>query len=94
MMQPLGPRVLIKRLDQPKTTSQLIEVVENSAKPSQYAVVLAVGKLTDKSVVVGSVIITKDYCGAEVQVAIEEGAVPESAFVIMEDDILALVEGL
>lgn len=96
MIQPRGPRLLVKRLETPRPTSQLVIVPETAEeKLSQYALVLAIGKLQHGGVVPGDVVILKDYAGAPVFVKLdgEEGLLSECALV-MEDDCLALVEGM
>lgn len=92
-MKVKGPRALVKRLDAQAMKSSLIEVIQYNAPPSQFAFVLVAGDgvrlpnggrrpLEFKS---GDTVITKPHCGAPVEVAGEE------CFMVMEDDVLAIV---
>lgn len=95
MLQPRGARALVKRLDAPKATSTLIEIPDSvGAKPSAYALVLAVGTLVEGGFAAGDVVIMKDYAGTPVYVQLDgpDGLDTECALV-NEDDVLALVEG-
>ena len=96
MIQPRGPRVLVKRLEEPKPASSLLIIPETAdVKESQYALVLAIGNLQQGGVAPGDVIILKDYAGAPVFIRLdgEDGPLSECALV-MEDDCLAVVEGI
>jgi co-chaperonin GroES (HSP10) len=96
VIQPHGPRLLVKRLDEAKVESTLIIVPETAdVKASQYALVLAIGKLQQGGVKPGDVVILKDYAGAPVFVKLDgpDGPLSECALV-MEDDCLAVVEGV
>ncbi len=93
MMQPLGARALIKRLDAPKPESQLIvtpDTVED--KPSQFALVLAVGKLVHGGFDMGDTVVLRDFAGAPCNVELD-GEMIEAA-IVNEDDVLMVVEGL
>ncbi len=81
MMKVLGPRALVKRITL-ETKSSLIEVVEFSAEPSQFALVLAVGKVPD--VQVGDTVLLTRYCGASIN--------SDDETMVMADDILAVVD--
>lgn len=96
MFQPLGDRILAKRLEQPRPKSSLIEIPETVVdKPSQYAVVLAVGKLAHAPELQrGHVIIIKDFAGTPVQTPIADGEEPEDCIILVEDDVLAITEVL
>lgn len=89
MIQPRGPRLLVRRLDETRMKSQYIEVIQHEDSPSQFAVVLAVGQLRNGGVEVGDTIVTKPYCGAPVAVLFEGNHI--EAHLIMEDDALAVV---
>ena len=89
-VSPMGPRVLVKRLDAQPLTSQLIEVVQMDAEPSQFAVVLAVGALKQGGIEIGDTIVTKPHSGAALEVIVE-GA-PMEAFMLVESDCLAVIE--
>lgn len=93
MMQPMGPRVLVKRLDAPKPESQLIitpETIED--KPSQFALVLAIGKLVSGGFDVGDTVVLRDFAGAPCNVTLDDQIIEAS--IVMEDDVLMVVEGL
>lgn len=98
MVAPIGPRVLVKRLDSEKLKGQMIEVVEFNDAPSQFAVVLAVGdgyRKEDGSripldVQVGDTVVTKPFSGAAIEVEFE-GTILD-AFMLMDSDILAVLE--
>jgi len=80
-MKMIGPRALVKRIETP-TASNLIEIVEFSKEPSQFAVVLSVGKVSD--VQVGDTVLLKRYCGADTD--------NDDEVIVMCEDILAVVE--
>ena len=86
-LTPKGPRVLVRRLDEQKLTSNLIEVVHlEEGSPSMFALVLATGKV-DPQIEVGKRVITKPFSGAPVKVTL--GVDTIEAHIVMEDDILA-----
>lgn len=97
MFQPKGPRVLVKRLDETKLSSSLIQVVQYNESPSQFAVVMAVGDGYMKKdgsrepleVEVGDTVITKPYCGAPITVVFD--GVEIEAFLLDAGDVLAKV---
>lgn len=96
MIQPMGARVLVKRLSLPKHTSTLLVIPETEdEKPSQYALVIAVGKIYDITVKPGDVVLLKDYTGVPVFVKLEgpEGDLSECS-IVPEDDVLAVMEGM
>ena len=93
MMQPMGARALVKRLDAPKPESQLIvtpETVED--KPSQFALVLAIGKLVNGGFDVGDTVVLRDFAGASCNVTLDGELIEAS--IVNEDDVLMVVEGL
>lgn len=89
-VSPMGPRVLVKRLAEAPLKSSLIEVVQMHDEPSQFSVVLAVGKLKQGGIEVGDTVVTKAFVGAPLEVEIEGQAM--EAFMLMESDCLAVVE--
>jgi len=95
IFKPLGPRVLVQRIEDATPKSELIEVVSYTPEVSMFAVVLAVGKLTQSpELKEGNVVVLSKYCGSPVQIEISEGTVPVECAIVVEDDILAIVEGL
>lgn len=90
MLIPSGPRLLISRIMEKQMSSSLIEVVEFQKTPSQFGVVLAIGKLKDPQVDVGDIVVLNAYAGAPVTVDVLGHE--EEAFIVMEDDVLAVVE--
>ena len=92
MMRPMGARALVKRLDEPKPASSLIVVPESvEDKPSQYALVLAIGTLKQGGFDVGDVVILRDFAGAPCNVDLD-GEIIEASIVV-EDDVLLVIEG-
>jgi co-chaperonin GroES (HSP10) len=87
-VQPFGPRVLVKRLAEASLTSSLIEVVQLHDNPSQFAVVLAVGKLVHGGIEIGDTVATKSFVGAPLEVEVEGQTI--EAFMLMEADCLAV----
>lgn len=96
-----GPRALIQRLDAQDVVSQIIEVVRYEAPPSQIAFVIAAGNgerlpsgkrrpLDFKS---GDVVVTKPYCGSPTPYTTPDGEEIE-AYMVMEEDVLAVIEGM
>jgi co-chaperonin GroES (HSP10) len=90
MMQPMGARVLVSRLPQPKpVTSLIIQPDSVLDKPSQFAVVLALGSKVREPLAVGDTVILKDFSGAAISAGLTEGI--DNAFMVNEDDILMVV---
>jgi co-chaperonin GroES (HSP10) len=89
-MRPMGARVLVKRLDEPRPQSTIIipETIED--RPSQYALVLAIGDLKQGGFDIGDTVILTHFAGAPCNVMIE-GELIEGA-IVGEDDVLAVVE--
>jgi co-chaperonin GroES (HSP10) len=87
-LQLIGPRVLVKRLAEAKLQSSLIEVVQDEARPSTFALVLGVGTGVREDIQVGDEAITKPFCGAPCEIEIESTTV--EAFIVMESDVLAV----
>jgi len=96
MVQIVGPRILIERLNEPQPSSSLIEVVSLSDSPSQFAKVVAVGSGARRRdgrreripLEVGQSIVTVPYCGTPISVN------GRDLFMIMEDDALGVVEDI
>ncbi len=87
-LTPLGDRILVKRLDEAKMQSSIIEVIQDAARPSFFSVVLAVGTGVRETISVGDTIITKPFSGAPVEVLVD--GVLTDAFVITAADALAV----
>ena len=93
-LRPLQDRVIIKRLDNERTTASGIVIPESAAEKPDQGEVVAVGpgKKTDNGtlialeVKVGDKVLFGKYSGQAVKV---DG---EDLLVINEDDILAVVE--
>lgn len=86
-LHPQGNRVLIKRLDEDRLTSSVIEVVHlDETRESQYAVVLAVGPRVVE-VKPKNVIITKKYCGTPLSLELVADQPKEQCYLVMEEDI-------
>ena len=93
-LRPLQDRVIIKRLDNERTTASGIVIPESAAEKPDQGEVVAVGsgKKTDNGtlialeVKVGDKVLFGKYAGQAVKVDGEE------LLVINEDDILAVVE--
>jgi chaperonin GroES len=96
MIQPMGARVLVKRLEAAKPTSSLIIIPDTveDGKPSQFGLVIALGTKVREAITPGDVVILKDYTGAPVFVKLDgpEGDVTECT-IVPEDDILMVIEG-
>lgn len=93
MIRPMGARALVKRLDAPKPESSLIVVPDTvQDKPSQFAVVLAIGVLVQGGFDVGDTVVLRDFAGAPVLVNFDEEQI--EAAIVNEDDVLMVVEGL
>lgn len=91
MLQPMGPRVLVKRIDAPRPTSSTLIIPETvDGEKSCYAIVLAVGNKITENIKVADTVILTAYCGSPVQVLLEGETL--DALVVMESDILAVVE--
>ena len=93
-LRPLQDRVIIKRLDNERTTASGIVIPESAAEKPDQGEVVAVGpgKITDNGTLIAFVVKVGDkvlfgkYAGQAVKVDGEE------LLVINEDDILAVVE--
>lgn len=93
-LRPLQDRVIIKRLDNERTTASGIVIPESAAeKPDQGEVIaIGAGKKADNGTVipmevkVGDKVLFSKYTGQTVKV---DG---EDLLVIQEDDILAIID--
>lgn len=93
MVKPLGARALVKRLDAPRPKSSLIEIPDTiEEKPSQFALVLAVGALVQGGFKVNDIVILRDFAGAPCEVLVND--VVLEAVIVPEDEVLAVVEGM
>lgn len=90
MLKPMGARLVVKRMDAPRPETTIIIPESVGDKPSQFAIVMAVGTKVRESVAVGDTVILKDYVGAPCEVLLD-GEIIE-ALVVNEDDVLAVVE--
>jgi co-chaperonin GroES (HSP10) len=91
MLQPRGPRLLVKRIDAPKPESSLIVVPDTiDGEKSCYAIVLALGTKLSEDIKVADTVILTTYCGSQVNVELD-GEMLE-ALIVMETDVLAVVE--
>jgi len=94
-IRPLHDRVIVKRLDEEKTSPGGIVIPDSAAEKPMQGEVLAVGngKVLDNGdqkgldVKVGDKVLFGKYSGTEVKV---EG---EEVLVMREDDIMGVVEG-
>lgn len=99
-MKVKGARALIQRLDAQDVVSTIIEVIRYEAPPSQFALVIAAGdgerlpdgKRRPLDFKTGDVIITKPYCGSPAPYTTPSGEVLD-AFMVTEEDVLAVIEG-
>jgi len=95
MIQPNGARVLIARLPEPQPKSLLIFTPIADDKPSQYAMVLALGTKVREKLAIGDTVILRDYAGARVDpmstISAEMSDGIENAFIVNEADILMVI---
>lgn len=91
--RPIGPRVLVSKIEMPALKSALIEVVQSDPPPSRYAMVVSLGQFRfadgrerTLDFAPGDVVVIKEYCGAPVTV---DG---KDLHMLVEDDVLAVVE--
>lgn len=91
MLRPVGPRVLVKRIDAPKPKSSLIEIPETvDGEKSCYGIVLAIGDKITEDIKVADTVILGQYSGSPVKVELDGEML--DAQVVMQDDVLAVVE--
>ncbi|MBX2868223.1 MAG: co-chaperone GroES [Acidiferrobacterales bacterium] len=94
-IRPLHDRVIVKRLDEERTSPGGIVIPDSAAEKPMQGEVLAVGngKVLDNGdqkgldVKVGDTVLFGKYSGTEVKVGGEE------VLVMREDDIMGVVEG-
>lgn len=94
MIRVLGPRILVRREEDPGLKSAVLEVVSYDATPSQFGTVVAVGNgARDNSGArqpmpfkTGDKVLLSKYSGGEVEV---DG---ETLAFVMEEDVLAILE--
>lgn len=94
-IRPLHDRVIVKRLEDERTTPGGIVIPDSAAEKPMQGEVLAVGKgkVTDSGeqrgldVKVGDRVLFGKYSGTEVKVSGEE------VLVMREDDIMGVIEG-
>jgi co-chaperonin GroES (HSP10) len=89
MLQPRGPRVLVKRIDAPKPQTTLIIPETVDGEKSCYALVLAIGNKITEDIKVADTVILTSYCGSPVQVELDGETL--DALIVMQDDVLAVV---
>ena len=93
MIQPISSRLLVQRIDQARPESSLIVVPDTVRdKPSQFAAVLAIGKLNQGGVEVGDLVVLKDFCGAPVFTVLPGDTTETECAFVDEEDVLAVVE--
>lgn len=91
MLMPKGPRVLVKRIDQPKPQSALIVIPDTiEGDTSLWAIVLAVGNKVTEDLAPGMVVILTRHCGTELTTMLGDEKI--DALLVMESDILAVDE--
>ncbi len=94
-IRPLHDRVVIKRVEEERTTAGGIVIPDSAAEKPDRGEVIAVGngKITDSGNVraldlkVGDVVLFGKYAGTTVKVDDEE------LLVMKEDDVIAVIEG-
>ncbi|HGG59753.1 MAG TPA: co-chaperone GroES [Gammaproteobacteria bacterium] len=94
-IRPLHDRVVIKRVEEERTTAGGIVIPDSAAEKPDRGEVIAVGngKITDSGDVraldlkVGDVVLFGKYAGTTVKVDDEE------LLVMKEDDVIAVIEG-
>ncbi len=94
-LRPLHDRLVVKRLDNERTTASGIVIPDNAAEKPDQGEILAVGngkiqddgKLRALDVKVGDRILFGKYAGQTVKVDGQE------LLVLREDDVMAVIEG-
>jgi chaperonin GroES len=90
MIQPIGPRVLVKRIDAPKPTSSTIIIPESvDGEKSNFALVLAVGTGVREDIKVADTVVLAQYCGSPLTTELD-GEVLE-AHMVTEADVLGVL---
>ena len=87
-LRPLQDRIIVKRVDQEKTTASGIVIPDNAAEKPDQGEVIAVGngKVLPLDVKVGDIVLFGKYSGQTVKV---EG---EELLVMHESDVMAIVQ--
>ena len=85
-LRPLQDRIIVKRVDQEKTTASGIVIPDAAAEKPDQGEVLAVGKVLPLDVKVGDMVLFGKYSGQTVKVDGEE------LLVMHESDVMAIVE--
>jgi co-chaperonin GroES (HSP10) len=93
MLKPQGSRVLVTRITLERPTSGLIFIPDSALdKPSNFAVVLALGAKCVEDLALGDTVLLKDFVGAPYVTKIfPDDANETECIVVNEDDILAVV---
>lgn len=94
LMNVMGNRVLVKRIDEGPVTSKIIEVISYDKEPGHYALVAEIGQgrrtrygnFIPIECAVGDLVILKKYSGAPVKLS------GEDFHIVDADDVLAVVE--
>ena len=95
MLRPMGARLLVKRIEQAKPDTQLIVIPDSvQDKPSIFAIVFAIGKLQQFGIMVGDIVILKDFVGAPCVVTLPGDEAQTDCLIVNEDDVLAVTEGV
>jgi chaperonin GroES len=93
-IRPLHDRVLIKRLEEEKTTASGLIIPDSATEKPSKGEVIAVGKgkrnnngdVISLEVKVGDIVLFSQYAGSEVKVE------TETLLMMSEDDITAVIE--
>ena len=97
MIQPLGNRILVKRLDMARHTSTLLVIPDtvDTDRPSQFGLVIAIGTKFREAVKPGDVVVLKDFVGSPVFVRLDgpDGNLTECS-IVPEDGVLMVIEGM
>jgi co-chaperonin GroES (HSP10) len=95
MIQPIGARLLVKRIEQAKPETQHIIIPETiEQKSSAFAAVFAIGTLKQDGIEVGDIVILMDYVGAPANVTLPGDETETECLIVNEDDVLAVVHGI
>jgi len=92
MIQPMGARLLVQRIEEAKPDTQLIVIPDSiQDKPSNRAIVWAIGTLKQGGVEVGDIVIIMDFAGAPCPVLLPGDENTTDCIIINEDDVLMVV---
>lgn len=94
MIQPMGARALVKRLEAPPMKSEHIIIPDtiSGEKPTQFAVVVAIGKLKQGGFKPGDTVVLSDFSGAPCKFLLEGEWL--EGHIVDENDVLMVIEGL